>query len=280
MTSIKVGQVWRDKDKRRSTVIEILSLHRRGEGSIARAIIVGTEQEREYNLGRLQKRWELVEDKSLSEQEVDDLVSSRDSELATPEVERFSTREQWLTEAVKVVTEKVFAPQEIEVPEVRVSVGWPGGRGKKAGVIGQCFATSQATDGIAQIFVSPQLADSVAVLRTLTHELVHAIDDCKDGHKGNFIRIAKLIGFQPKFTSSENIGEELALTLKEIAGELGKYPHAALSVGEKPVVQKTYMIKVISINDEDYFVRMTQTKIDEYGLPIDPWGSEMVPEEK
>ena len=40
------------------------------------------------------------------------------------------------------------------------------------------------------------------------------------------------------------------------------------------------MLKVVSINDPEFFVRMTVSKIDEYGFPRDPWGDEMELEEK
>ena len=55
MSAVKVGQVWRDKDKRRNTVIKIIKV----EGNKA-AGLVGTEEERTYSVERLQKRWELV----------------------------------------------------------------------------------------------------------------------------------------------------------------------------------------------------------------------------
>lgn len=58
---IKVGQVWRDKDKRRTTAIEIIDVFKSDEkGLIAIGLVVGTEEEREYVVERLLKRWELV----------------------------------------------------------------------------------------------------------------------------------------------------------------------------------------------------------------------------
>lgn len=275
MSAVKVGQVWQDKDKRRNTAIEIIAVdggETWGEAMIeATGLVVGTEEERIYKVERLQKRWVMTKE----------APEPKAPKKAATKV-RFKTREQWLTEAVKLITKAVFTPKEIEVPEVRVSVGWPGGRGKKAGVIGQCFASTMATDKVAQVFISPELADSTRVLQTLTHELIHAIDDCKDGHKGNFIKIAKVVGFLPKFSSSENINDDLLDTLKGLAERLGTYPHAALSGGaERPVVQKTYMLKVMCTEDPDYFVRLTQTKLDEYGAPFCPCHkAEMEVEEK
>ena len=62
MSTVKVGQVWRDKDKRRNTVIEILSVATDKHGSAeAIGLVVGTEETRSYNEERLVKRWELVQ---------------------------------------------------------------------------------------------------------------------------------------------------------------------------------------------------------------------------
>lgn len=65
MSTVKVGQVWRDKDKRRNTVIEILSVATDKHGSAeAIGLVVGTEETRSYNEERLVKRWELVQTKN------------------------------------------------------------------------------------------------------------------------------------------------------------------------------------------------------------------------
>lgn len=257
MTQVKVGQVWKDKDKRRNTVIEIISIA--PDNMSAKGLVVGTEDEREYAKSRLVKRWELVKEKA---------------EKPKPAKKtRFKTREQWLTEAVELLRKKVFAPKNIEVPNVRVSVGWPGGRGKKTGVIGQCFPTASATDKQAQIFISPVVSSGLAVVITLAHELVHAADDCKSGHKGSFVKIAREIGFMPKWTvaTEDVVTDELKAICEEISDKLGEYPHAALTGQQKrPEVQKTYMLKVLCPEDPDYFVRMTQTKLDEYGAPLCP----------
>jgi hypothetical protein len=279
MRDITVGQVWQDKDKRRSTVIEILSV----TDTEAVGLVVGTEIERVYRLDRLAKRWALVADKS------DVLVSIEDIRLIDLSIieekhdkPKHKTREQWLEAAVKELT-KLFVrlPEVKEVPKVRVSVGWPGGRGKKANVIGQCFATSSTEDKIAQIFVSPVVADPLKALVVMAHELVHAIDDGKSGHKTGFIKIARELGFTPKWTiaTPETITDELKAELEEIAEKLGTYPHSAIRPTERPQTQKTYMLKVVSPEDPDFFVRMTAGKIEDYGFPRDPWGNEMELEE-
>ena len=267
MSTVKVGQVWRDKDKRRNTVIEILSVATDKHGSAeAIGLVVGTEETRSYNEERLVKRWELVQTKNPTI--TDDPTTDEGLEEVKP---KHKNREAWLGAAVKEVS-KLFKAIDHEVPTVRVSVGWPGGRGKKQGVIGQCFATTSATDKVAQIFVSPVVVEPIKTLVVVAHELVHAVDDCKSGHKSGFIKIARELGFTPKWTvaTPETISEELREKLEAIAEKLGSYPHAAIVPSERPVVQKTYMLKVLCVEDPSYFIRMTSGKIEEYGTPLCP----------
>src|SRR5690606_97875 len=110
---VKVGQVWRDKDKRRNTVIEIISVDG-GEtwGSAmyeATGLVVGTEEERVYQIERLVKRWEIVQEKAIDKEIRETLTRKAKRTKKTPKPIH-ETREAWLEEAVKLVTKKVFRP--------------------------------------------------------------------------------------------------------------------------------------------------------------------------
>ena len=182
----------------------------------------------------------------------------------------FTTREAWLTAAVEALAIRVF--EDIKVPVVRVSVGWPGGRGSKAGVIGQCWATACAEDGVSQLFISPVMGEAVDVLAVLVHEMVHAVDDCQSGHRGNFAKIAKSLGLEGKMTAT-TAGFDLTVTLTEIAAEIGDYPHAVLTPGAGKKTQGTRMIKLVC-QDDGYTLRTTAKWIA-VGLPTCPCGEEM-----
>jgi hypothetical protein len=73
----------------------------------------------------------------------------------------------------------------------------------------------------------------VEVLDTLTHELVHAVDDCQHRHGKEFKEIALAVGLQGKMREA-SAGPQLRLRLQSIAtvmaAELGTYPHAKLMV--------------------------------------------------
>jgi hypothetical protein len=183
-----------------------------------------------------------------------------------------TTREAWLVAAVEGLR-PMFAAQSAEIPAVKVSVGWPGGRGKKSNVVGQCWHPEAAADKAAHIFVSPAVSSPAEVLAILVHELVHAVDVNKSGHKGAFAKLAKALGLVGKMTTS-TAGEDLALELNKLAESLGEYPHGALLAGGRgadgPKKQGTRMLKVECTEGSGYVVRMTRKWLDEYGAPTCP----------
>lgn len=185
---------------------------------------------------------------------------------------KFQTREEWLVAGVAAI-EPLFEAIGETVPPVKVSVGWPGGRGRKGSVIGQAWNKAASADGVAQVFVSPVLDDAVRVLDVLTHELVHVIDENASGHKGRFVRMAKAVGLTGKMTATV-AGDALRETLTEIAARLGDYPHAALTTAAEgadgPKKQGTRMLKVECAEGSGYVVRMTRKWIDEVGTPSCP----------
>ena len=190
---------------------------------------------------------------------------------------RFTTREEWLVAAVEALRPAFSALADVEIPAVRLSVGWPGGRGSKGNVIGQAWAKAAAADGVAQVFISPVLDDAARVLDVLTHELVHVIDENKSGHRGNFARIAKAVGLEGKMTATV-AGEALTALLAGIVADLGDYPHAALMSGAEgadgPKKQGTRMLK-LEAECCGYVVRTTAKWI-EVGMPSCPCGNTMV----
>lgn len=192
---------------------------------------------------------------------------------------KHQTREGWLIAAVEALT-PLFSEQSIELPAVRVSVGFPGGRGPKTGVIGQCWNSHASSDAAPQIFIHPSLVDHDEILATLVHELVHAADDCESGHKGQFVKWARAMGLEGKPTAT-HAGQDLVDQFKSIIEHLGDFPHAALGGGDgggdDEKKQSTRMIKVECPSD-GYIVRTTRKWL-EIGVPTCPCGTEMqVPE--
>jgi len=134
------------------------------------------------------------------------------------------TREQWLNSAVEVL-KPIFTEKGYVVPKVNVSCGFPS-TGKDRH-IGQCWAKETSEADINEIFISPKLDDPIAVLDTLVHELVHAVDNCKNSHGAVFKKIALSVGLEGKMRQAA-AGEKLKARLKEITIPLGEYPHKKL----------------------------------------------------
>lgn len=156
-------------------------------------------------------------------------------------------REAWLTEAVKIFRETVFAEAGLDCPECRVSCGFPstGALSPKKRRIGECWDGLMAKDNVPQLFISPFLVDvssEQGVLATLGHEMVHAAIGCKAGHGPKFKKAMLKIGLAGKPTSTV-AGEILLPRLAVMAQTLGVYPHSELVLVRERKVQTTRMHK-------------------------------------
>src|SRR5450759_2694643 len=173
-----------------------------------------------------------------------------------------SNREAWLTEVVRTVR-PAFKRAGHELPVVRVSVGWPGGkRNPKGTTVGQCWSATSATDGRAQIFVSPVVSDGRRAIDILIHELAHAVDHNEHGHSKEFADIAYSLGLEGKPTET-HAGPDLAEKASAMVKRLGKYPHAALDEGMTTGAKKqgTRMLKMQCCCPEPRILRLSQTAI-------------------
>lgn len=183
------------------------------------------------------------------------------------------TRESWLLSAVNLLRED-FTRVGTPIPDkVRVTCGWPstGGRPGKKQVLGQCWPPSCSEDEHFEVFVNPMIAEPVAALEILVHELVHTAVGTKEGHKGPFRVTAKAVGLEGKMTST-NAGETLMVRLRDIEKKLVKYPHAKLTpLTKKP--QSTRMLKVTC--DSCGYLLRTSRKWADLGAPTCVCGSTM-----
>lgn len=145
-------------------------------------------------------------------------------------------REAWLQAAASFLFDHIAA-QGLPRVIVRVSCGWPvrGGVSRRRTVIGQCFPPSLCTDGTPQIFISPRLSDSVDVLGTLLHEILHASVGCQHGHKKPFSQAARKVGLAGPPTATV-VGDGLRPLLLSYVERVGPYPHAAITVKPKTKV--------------------------------------------
>ena len=147
--------------------------------------------------------------------------------------EMVQLREYWLRQATQFLFQHMQKCGLSVVP-VRVSCGWPvsGGAGQRTVTIGQCFAPTVCADGVAQIFISPRLSNSVEVLGTLLHELIHASFACRFGHGKEFSQAARRVGLAGPPTAT-TVGPQLVPLLQLFVNQCGSYPHAAIVLPQK-----------------------------------------------
>ena len=186
-------------------------------------------------------------------------------------------RETWLTQATREITRTIFKPEGYEVPEVRVSVGFPsrGALSARQRTIGQCWYGTHTGDDVPQIFISPVLDQDVEVLETLTHEILHAALPSGTKHGAGFAKAMKEIGLDGKPTAT-HAGADLAETLKKVSAKVGNFPHARIDPGTQGKKQTTRLIKA-ECPECGYVVRVTNKWL-EIGWPVCPSGDEMVPD--
>ena len=127
-------------------------------------------------------------------------------------------RETWLTLAVGQI-EPIFNEKGYFLSKIRVSCAFPCGA-RRSSVVGQCWGTSFSTDGFNEIFITPIFDKTLDVLDTLTHELVHAVDNCEHRHGAEFKKIALSVGLEGKMIYA-SAGENLKRRLELIASICG-----------------------------------------------------------
>lgn len=140
------------------------------------------------------------------------------------------TREDWLNKAADimfqtVLDESVIAP--FPIPPVRVSVA-----PMTSKQLGVCYKREASDDKHNEVFITAHVSDSLTVLETLLHELIHAADNCDSGHRNYFAKVARKAGLEGKLTAT-HAGAELKESLAYIIEALGPIPHATLNLKPK-----------------------------------------------
>ena len=201
----------------------------------------------------------------------------------------YSTRERWLFAAMQQINIQVFNKSKVtskywrnfdssliqyhagtdeyrytgvNLFKTKVTCGYSptGNTGRRKIVLGSCFAKAASENyQYNEIFISPVESDTVKILDTLTHEMVHAIDDCKNGHNTRFWALCCDIGLDKGKPTTASANDDLIKKLKSIAETLGEYPHDAIRLNNKP--QSTRNIKV-SCDSCDFSYRTSRKNIN------------------
>ncbi len=175
-------------------------------------------------------------------------------------------REGWLIEAAEFILDDIIRPQMADDWQppfpFRVSVGYPPRTRVNTKTVACCIKAEASADQHNEIFVSPSLNDSLAMLEALAHEMVHYSDNCESGHQNHFARVARRIGLEGKLTATK-AGPKLTDQLNGIIKILGPIPHAKIDLGKATKKQSTRMLKVACPSDDCGFsYRTSQTNIN------------------
>lgn len=140
-------------------------------------------------------------------------------------------RETWLNEMASMMAPR-FTELGFPIPKFRVAVGWTG-HGKVSNIGGQCWHSSQSSDGVFEVIIAPILDDSMEVAAVLAHELIHAAVGFDCGHKGDFKRIAIVLGLKGPMTATTP-GPAFIEYATPFLEKLGKLPHAKIILNSDP----------------------------------------------
>lgn len=136
----------------------------------------------------------------------------------------FQTREDYLCSAAELISEYHLAEASLapESGSYRIACGFARGRQRKELAV---FKREQSEAGLNEIFISPYVDDTDAVLTLLAKGLATAARDCS--HAGTQARDqAAILGIEK--------------TLKQVRMSVGDYPHAAV---KKPATGGTRQLK-------------------------------------
>jgi hypothetical protein len=141
------------------------------------------------------------------------------------------TREAWLLKAVELMRPKMIEVFGEEIPQFRVSIGFaPNARAEVNGkILGCTVHPAYVSDGVVEVYISPEDADTTSMLITLLHEFVHVVVGNEEGHKGKFAEVATRLGFLSPMTETPP-SVELAAEMMVMAAELGEYPGAQINL--------------------------------------------------
>lgn len=171
----------------------------------------------------------------------------------------FNTREQWLNAAAAILLDEVIEPViHRPTPLMRYSLTAPKTHLKSTKVLGECWAKEASEDNHHEIFLTANLGnvDSVLILATTLHEILHAYDDLKNGHKQPFIDLCKRVGLEggrtPKAACSFTAtipSAALTVILQDIVDTIGPIPHGALNARKSGKPTQTNRQKLVYCTD-------------------------------
>ena len=201
---------------------------------------------------------------------------------------KYTNRELWLADFSKECV-KLFADVReigkfpngirLNLKDVRITCGFPPHYRKSSkrvvkgnySAMGVCFAKTKDRP-FKQIFILPDWCNNKDIVNlggVVIHELIHAIDNCKNGHGKAFRDMAVAVGLEGQMRSTEP-GAHLSAWIRKIAKKLGKYPEQGWVHSTHKPGSRSNKIECWRGSEElgcESIARMSQSRIDQ-GLPV------------
>lgn len=118
------------------------------------------------------------------------------------------TREQW-AEAIAAALREPLSELGIEPTgrprQVRIALA-----PLRGALLGLCYGSQKSVNGDTNLItISTDQGSALELVHTVLHELLHAYDDCKSGHRGRWKRWAEIIGMKAKGHTRGLVAETL-----------------------------------------------------------------------
>ena len=158
---------------------------------------------------------------------------------------------------------------------IRASIGFTQGGGGRRKAIGQMWSPKVVTDGVPEMFISPEINDGRIIIGVIGHEFCHDAVGVECGHKGPFRKCALAIGLTGKMTATTN-GPAEAFAADFIKRH-GPYPAGRIDYSARKK-QTTRMIKC-ECRDCGYIARTSRKFIAQAGAPLCPCNGKVMASE-
>ena len=140
----------------------------------------------------------------------------------------YATREAWLQDAAVELAPLILASSNQPLPaNLRVACGFPS-TFRRSGALGETFAPKDSADGAVEILISPTLSDPGEVLAVLARQLMMAV--ASGSALARAIYSAGIVNSKPHEVPATG----MCPAITEVAIALGEYPHAELSLADRP----------------------------------------------
>lgn len=175
----------------------------------------------------------------------------------------YATREAWLQDAAGELAPIIAATGAILPAAIRVACGFPS-TFRRSGALGETFSPADSADKTVEVLIAPTISAPREVLSVLLRQL------CLAAASGKALdAVFATLGMEPGKPAAlpRYASDATTDALNAIVDALGAYPHAELSLADRPKAA-TRLLKGLCPSC-GYTIRLTKKWADQ-GMPTCP----------